>query len=96
MAQEALTPEAKPQVKPLTLHVICWNCKRLIGAVTVAEDLLAIEKPKEGEPFTDRMTVSMLNGLFGALTKAIPSANGLHCPECHVKLTAEAKGRIKT
>ncbi len=88
-------PEETVKFKPYALSVVCWKCHRPIGGLMIAEDLLAINKPAEGQPLTDHVLVSILNGLFCAVAKVFPSANGVHCLECHKELTQAHLSKIQ-
>lgn len=80
--------EKTSQPRPFTLQVQCWKCHRPIAALTIPGDLLAIEKPADGQVISDKILVGVLNGLLSGITTAFPSANGLHCPACHKELTS--------
>lgn len=76
-------------IEMVNLSVSCWNCREVIGAVSVRKDLLAIPSPEEGKPMTDRMIVGMLNGLFTSIANVTPGSAGLLCPKCLQTLSGD-------
>lgn len=78
-------------IEMVNMTVTCWNCRRSIGSVSVAKDLIAVPA-EEGKALVDHMLVGMLNGLFTSLSTAKPSTLGLICPDCHKKLVDKQQG----